>query len=204
VLLRGLITLIGGTMRYRVEDASALLDRMPPGSYIITFWHNRMFLMPHLFRKYWHPRQHTRVAILVSASKDGETLARVLSRFGLVCVRGSTSRRGKGALLELTRLVQNGHDAGITPDGPRGPRFRVQSGVVDLAQLTQALILPVSYVVSRQITFKNAWDHFILPLPFGRCTLRIGQPISVPRDADDRLREDKRLELEQVLQRLSE
>lgn len=202
-LLRILVTVIGMTLRYRIEDHPDLLSSTPSGAVIFAFWHNRIFLMPYLFRKYWHARQHTRAAVLVSASKDGEKLARVLSKFNLVCVRGSTSRRGKEALRELTRLVQNGHDAGITPDGPRGPKYRVQSGVIDLAQLTQAPIIPVSYVVTRQITFKKAWDNFAIPLPFARCTVRIGNPITVPRDADAGESENKRLELERILQTLS-
>jgi lysophospholipid acyltransferase (LPLAT)-like uncharacterized protein len=128
-------------------------------------------------------------------------LVRVLSKFDLVCVRGSTSRRGKEALLELTRYVQDGYDAGITPDGPRGPRYVVQPGVINLAQLTGAPIIPVSYTLSHKITF-NSWDSFMVPLPFARCATRTGAPITVPRDADEPLREQKRLELENALNRL--
>ena len=72
-----------------------------------------------------------------------------------------------------------------------------------LAQLTQAPVIPISYVVSRQFVFKKAWDNFAVPLPFARCTVRIGTPITVPRDADEATSENKRLELEQILQSLS-
>lgn len=201
-VLRILVTLIGSSLRYRMVEPHGLLTNAPPTPLIFAFWHNRIFLLPHLFRKHWDRRR--RVAVLISASRDGEKLANVLSCFNLVCVRGSTSRRGKEALLELTRLVQDGHDVGITPDGPRGPKYRVQSGVIDLAQLTQAPIVPISYVVSRQFVFKKAWDNFAVPLPFAHCTVRIGPLVTVPRDADAATSENKRLELERILQTLSE
>jgi hypothetical protein len=202
-LLRILVSLIGSTLRWRVEDPSGLLAHTPPNPMIFAFWHNRIFLMPYLFRKHWRTRQRDRVAVLVSASKDGEKLARVLSRFNLICVRGSSSRRGSEALRELTHLVQAGYDAAITPDGPRGPKYRVQDGVIWLAQLTQAPIMPVSHSVSRKIAF-NSWDNFMVPLPFARATLRIGPPITVPSNADGQQHENKRLELEKILQTLSE
>jgi lysophospholipid acyltransferase (LPLAT)-like uncharacterized protein len=202
-LLRILVSVIGATLRWRIEDQAGLLANTPRDAMIFAFWHNRIFLMPYLFRTHWRRRQRGKVAVLVSASKDGEKLARVLSKFNLICVRGSSSRRGKEALRELTRLVEEGYDAGITPDGPRGPKYRVQDGVIRLAQLTGARIIPVSYRLSWQITLKS-WDAFMIPLPFGRATLRLGAPLKVPRDADERTREDKRLELEAILQSLSE
>src|SRR2546430_1025425 len=97
-LLRLFVAIIGAALRWRIEDTAGLLAATPARPLIFAFWHNRIFLMPHLFRKYWQPRGHQRVAVLVSASKDGEKLARVLRRFNLVCVRGSSSRRGKEAL----------------------------------------------------------------------------------------------------------
>ena len=94
-LLRILVTLIGSTLRWRVEDPSGLLAHTPQQQMIFAFWHNRIFLMPYLFRKHWSVRQRDRVAVLVSASRDGDKLACVLSRFNLVCVRGSVVGAGK-------------------------------------------------------------------------------------------------------------
>src|SRR3989442_12178351 len=116
-LLWILVTLIGSTLRWRVEDPAGLLANTPQRSMIFAFWHNRIFLMPYLFRKHWRARQHDRVAVLVSASKDGEKLARVLSKFNLICLRGSSSRPGKEALRELTTLVAQGYNAAIAPNG---------------------------------------------------------------------------------------
>jgi len=197
-VLRFLVMFIGGTLRWRIEDPAGLLGNTPKRSVIFATWHNRLFLVPYLYRKHWHSRQRDKVVALVSASKDGEKLVRVLSKFDLICVRGSSSRRGKEALLELTRYVNDGYDAGITPDGPRGPKYRVANGVVSLAHLTGAPIIPFVWDVTWKITLKS-WDGFMIPLPFGRATLRIGAPLVVAGDED---RENKRLELETVLKSL--
>ncbi|MGA2604822.1 MAG: lysophospholipid acyltransferase family protein [Verrucomicrobiia bacterium] len=200
-VLRIFVSGIGGTLRWRVEDPSGLLQDTPERSCIFAFWHNRIFLLPYLFRKHWHSRQRDRVAVLVSASKDGEFLTGVLDKFNLICVRGSSSRRGKAALREMTEMVNLGYDAGITPDGPRGPRYVCQSGAISLSQLTQAPIIPVSWDVSRKITMKS-WDGFMVPLPFARATLRIGAPMVVAAGLSDEEFEQKRLELENVLRAL--
>ena len=200
-LLRVLVSGIGGTLRWRVEDPLGLLKDTPKRSCIFVFWHNRIFLMPYLFRKHWHTRQRDRVAVMVSASRDGEFLTGVLERFRLICVRGSSSRRGTEALREMADLVELGYDAGITPDGPRGPRYQCQNGAISLAQLTQAPIIPVSWDVSRKITV-NSWDGFMVPLPFARATLRIGAPIAVAAGLNGEDFERKRVELENVLKTL--
>ena len=201
-VLRILVSGIGGTLRWRVEDPAGLLANTPQRSCIFAFWHNRIFLLPYLFRKHWHSRQRDRVAVLVSASKDGEFLTGVLEKFNLICVRGSSSRRGKQALREMTALVNDGYDAGITPDGPRGPKYHCQDGVIALAQITQAPIIPVSWDVSRKIVV-NSWDNFMVPLPFGRATVRIGAPMMIRGEASEEEFEQKRLELENILKSLS-
>jgi lysophospholipid acyltransferase (LPLAT)-like uncharacterized protein len=200
-VLRILVPLIGSTLRWRIDDPSGLLANTPERSCIFAFWHNRIFLMPYLFRKHWHSRRRDRVAVLVSASRDGEKLARVLSKFDLICVRGSSSRRGKEAMREMTALINDGYDAGITPDGPRGPKYHCHDGVISLSQITQAPIIPVSWDVSRKVTV-NSWDSFIVPLPFARATVRIGAPMTIAADASDEEYEQKRLELENVLKSL--
>ena len=199
-LLHFLVSVVGGTLRWRIEDPAGLFTNPPNHPFLLAFWHNRLFLLPYIYRKYCPKRP---MAALISASKDGDKLEQVLVRLNIVCVRGSTSRRGPQALREVMRLSRQGYDSGITPDGPRGPKCRVQPGVIGLAQLTQNPIAPCSYVLSRKITLKS-WDNFMIPLPFARCIVRLGQPIYVPAEADDAVRENKRLELERVLQTLSE
>jgi lysophospholipid acyltransferase (LPLAT)-like uncharacterized protein len=198
-LLRLAVMGIGRTLRWRVEDPARLLDNLPRQPVIFAVWHNRLFLVPYLHRRFWQRQQ---LAVMVSASKDGEKLVRVLEKFHLVCVRGSSSRRGKEALREMVSYVNAGYDAGITPDGPRGPKYQVAHGIVSLAQVTGAPIMPISWDVGCKITLKS-WDGFMIPLPFARATLRIGAPLTLPRDAGETERENKRLELENVLKSLS-
>jgi hypothetical protein len=117
-------------------------------------------------------------------------------------VRGSTSRRGPQALLELTSWAGRGYDLAITPDGPRGPCYVVQDGIMSLAQLTGRPILPFSYHLNWKIRPKS-WDRFQIPLPFSRCELIVVEPIRVPRAASDSERENLRQQLEQVLKSIS-
>src|SRR6185295_11123120 len=103
-------------------------------------------------------------------------LARVLELNGVEPVRGSTSRRGRQALLELVTWAERGFDLAITPDGPRGPCYVVQDGVIALAQLTGLPIVPVSYHLRWRIRLKS-WDRFQIPLPFGPCIAYVGEPL---------------------------
>lgn len=201
-LLRWLILGIGRSLRWRIEDPHGLLAHLPTQPVIFAVWHNRLFLMPYLFHRYWRHRPRGKLAVMVSASKDGEKLVRVLERFDWICVRGSTSRRGQAALLELTRYVQEGYDAGITPDGPRGPRYRVAPGVISLAQVTGMAIIPLGWDVSRKWQLRS-WDRFQIPAPWSRAILRIGAPVRIGREADEAERERKRTELEQVMKSLA-
>jgi lysophospholipid acyltransferase (LPLAT)-like uncharacterized protein len=142
------------------------------------------------------------MAAMVSASKDGGFLASILECFKVQPVRGSSSRRGPQALLELTTWAQRGYDLAITPDGPRGPRYVVQDGVMSLAQITGLPILPFSFHLSWKIQPKS-WDRFQIPLPFSRCEMFCEKPIWVPREAQDAEREMLRKELEQRLMEIS-
>ena len=142
------------------------------------------------------------LAAMVSASKDGGFLAAILERFKVQPVRGSTSRRGPQALLELTTWAKRGYDLAITPDGPRGPCYVVQNGTMSIAQVTGLPILPASYHLSWKIR-PRSWDRFQIPLPFSRCEVRLGKPIRIPREASDAEREALRQQLEQTLREMS-
>ena len=139
------------------------------------------------------------LAALISASKDGAMLAAVLNTFGVAQVRGSSSRRGAQALLELTTHANMGYDIAVTPDGPRGPRYVVQKGVISLAQVTGLPIIPVTCNTSRKMSVKS-WDRFQIPLPFARCEITLHEPLSVPRHAGEEERETLRKSLETILQ----
>ena len=202
-LIYGLIQLVAATLRYRwAKPPEIALPEIRP--YVYCVWHNRLPLCLVMYRRYLErTNQSMRVAAIVSASKDGGVVARILEHFGVQPVRGSSSRRGPQALLELTTWAERGFDLAITPDGPRGPCYVVQPGVVSLAQITGRSILPVSYHLSWKICLKS-WDRFQIPLPFGRITMRFGDPIPVPRAASESEREALRLKVENALKAITE
>jgi Kdo2-lipid IVA 3' secondary acyltransferase len=192
-LVARLIRLIGWTLRIRVEDRARLLDRDFTQPMIWTFWHNRMFVLPLLRDRY---ARHRTGAVLTSASEDGEIIAAVMNRFGLKSVRGSSSRRGTTALLALTGTLEAGEDVAVTPDGPRGPRYKLGPGVVFLAQQTGAAILPIHIEYSRAVRLKS-WDRFMIPLPFAQVRIVCDELIFAARDADT---EAERARIEQLMQ----
>jgi lysophospholipid acyltransferase (LPLAT)-like uncharacterized protein len=160
--------------------------------FIYAFWHGRQ-----VFLVYLH--QNDRIHPMVSRSRDGELIARVCRSFGIEAVRGSTSRGGVEALLEMKGIVESGDRLGFTPDGPRGPLRRVQPGVVFLAQKTGCPIVPVAYGAKKRWIFKGRWDEFIVPKPFNRIAMVYGEAIRV-EPADDLKKKaiDLKLALDEV------
>ena len=202
-LLYCLIKTVAATLRYRWTDRSGWFDAPNAGPAIYCVWHNRLALSMIAYFSFVKKRNQTAgMAAMVSASKDGGFLAGALECFGVQPVRGSSSRRGAQALRELTTWARRGYDLAITPDGPRGPRYIVQDGVIALAQLTKMPIIPVSYQLGWKITVKS-WDRFQIPLPFSRCEMIYEKPIFVPRDASDSERETFRVQLGKLLQSIS-
>jgi lysophospholipid acyltransferase (LPLAT)-like uncharacterized protein len=186
------------SLRFDWHDDAEFL-RARSGPVIFCIWHNRLALSMAAYRRYARREQpECRMAALVSASKDGAFLASVLERFGVQPVRGSTSRRGPQALLELTGWAERGYDLAITPDGPRGPRYVVKEGVIALAQLTGLPIVPVSCNLRRKASMKS-WDKFQIPLPFSSCEVFFCKPFLVPRELSEPQRESLRSELQRML-----
>ena len=196
--------LFDSTWRLELEDASDTLAAIGNRQVIFSLWHNRLLLAPPSYRKFFLARQpHRRLAALVSASKDGAILARVMEHHGIQPVQGSSSRRGAQALRELTSWAKRGYDFAITPDGPRGPRYEVQPGAVMLAQITGLPIVPASATVKWKKEF-SSWDAFKLPLPFSRCQIRIGEMVRVPRGANEIERGAARRTLQERMDALTE
>jgi lysophospholipid acyltransferase (LPLAT)-like uncharacterized protein len=196
--------LITCTLRIRLDDRAGVVAGRVQAPVIYCLWHNRLALCMFVWRNY--ARRHlpgNGLAALISASKDGALLAATLAQFGVQPVRGSSSRRGAQALVELSSALERGVNVAITPDGPRGPCYRVQPGVIALAQLTGAPIVPVSYHASWKFTLKS-WDRFQIPLPFARCEIRSGPALTCPRDATEEQREALRVQLEAALLALTQ
>lgn len=194
-LIYGSIRAVASTLRFRCTDESGFLGD-PARRAIYCTWHNRLALGLEVYNRFVQPaRANRRLAALVSASKDGGLLARILELFSVQPVRGSSSRRGSQAILELTTWAERGYDIAITPDGPRGPCYVVQEGVIALAQLTRRPIIPMTYQLTPKVQLKS-WDRFQVPIPFGRCVVHFGRPLLVPESADD----TERASLRQILE----
>ncbi len=194
---RLLIDLIFSTSEIESIGKDQALSRLiDSGGYIAAIWHSRILVFSYLYR-------HTHAAVLVSRSEDGEIIARVLKSQGFDPVRGSTNRGGLRALAVLIKRVRRGQTAVITPDGPRGPRYRVQPGVITLAKKTGVPILPMTYSAEQRHVFAS-WDRFLLPRPFTRCRVVYGKPVYVPENPDPETEEDSRIQLESELRRITE
>ena len=160
------------TLRYEIDDRAGVIGKPTDQNYIGTLWHNRLLIFPFVLRRFFSNR---RGAALISASRDGELLADAITRFGFDVVRGSSSRLGASAILQLTDVLASGRDVVITPDGPRGPAYELGPGIIFLAQKSGAAVLPVNVEYSRCWRLKS-WDRFILPRPFAKIRVIIGQP----------------------------
>lgn len=181
--------LLASTWRLRFHDPHGVLNT-PPGAVIFCLWHNRLPLCMRIWDRFRHPAiRPVGLVALISASHDGGLLARTLRYFDVEAVRGSSSRRGAQALLELTSYLERGYSAALTPDGPRGPRYRIHDGVIALAQVSGCRIVPVSSQVNWKWRLKS-WDRFQIPLPFTRAIINIGAPVTIPRELNNAEREN--------------
>ncbi|MCU0236596.1 MAG: lysophospholipid acyltransferase family protein [Acidobacteria bacterium] len=148
-------------------------DRVP---LIFIFWHRHILFVIHQFRD-------CGARPLISLSSDGELVAAVAGEFGMDPVRGSSSKGGARAFLELVRSVrQERSQVLITADGPKGPPRRVKEGTVQLAAKTGAWVVPVSWGASRVKILEKSWDRFLVPLPFGHIRFAYGEPLRIMPD----------------------
>jgi len=189
--------------RMRLVDEHDTFGKLR-GPVILCLWHNRLALAMRMWELFGKPNiPSAGLVALISASHDGGVLARTLRYFGVEAARGSSSRRGAQALLELTSWTERGFTIAITPDGPRGPRYEIHDGIVALAQLSGLPILPVSTFVSPKMQLKS-WDRFQIPWPLARCEVRIGEPLPVPRECTDAERDEIKRELEKRMRELTQ
>ena len=160
------------TLRYEIDDRAGVVGKPADQNYIGALWHNRLLIFPFVLRRFFSNRHG---AALISASRDGDLLADAITRFGFDVVRGSSSRLGASAILQLADVLASGGDVVITPDGPRGPAYELGPGIIYLAQKSRAAVLPVNMEYSSCWRLKS-WDRFILPRPFAKICVIIGQP----------------------------
>jgi lysophospholipid acyltransferase (LPLAT)-like uncharacterized protein len=187
-----LMRVLFATLRLRVHDPHGFLSDPPPQPVIYAFWHNRILAITAAFLRVY-PRGRRGVLVLTSASKDGMWLGELAGHLGMGSVRGSSSRRGATAMRELLDRVAEGYDIAITPDGPRGPRYEMGSGLVYLAQKAGLPVIPCHARFHGAIRLKT-WDRFAIPRPFARLDVTLGEALRVAPDDADFEAERKRIE----------
>jgi lysophospholipid acyltransferase (LPLAT)-like uncharacterized protein len=193
-----------GTVRVEIlnPDRFEKFARDPAtGSIVAGVWHRNAIFLVHFFR-ILGPR-----AVMVSRSRDGDIATRVVERFGYVTMRGSSSRGGTRALQEMIRWMRASHEkrlCGTPVDGPRGPARVMKKGMLAVAKEAGVLFVPIACSGSRVITLRKAWDRTMLPLPFSKMVIDVGEPIKVPPDADAAAMETLRSRVEATLNQMTD
>lgn len=186
---------LGATLKWRTEGLDEFEKIVRGGRQpIMAFWHGRILPATYYFRR-------RGIVVITSENFDGEWIAGIIERFGYGTARGSTSRGGLKALLQLTREMAAGRPAGFTVDGPRGPARVAQAGAVWLAKATGNPVLPFHLEANRHWTL-GSWDRTQIPRPFSTVSIVMDAPFEVARDADDTAIEAGRQLLESRLRAL--
>lgn len=168
------------TLRLEIENHSGVADwaGQPRVATIFLLWHNRVLSLPPLW---WKVCGRFRDPVILSSpSKDGAIVEAAMGIYGMKAVRGSSSRRGAAAIIELRHLIREGKDVCVTPDGPKGPRYVFQPGVVKLAESTGAPLIPVNLVCESAWRLKT-WDRIVIPMPFSKVRMVFAPAINIPR-----------------------
>ncbi len=191
-----LIRIIGLTARFEVVGWENHEEAERNGGLpIYVFWHDRIFLTTY----WWRNRK---IVVMTSRSFDGEYIARFIQRFGYGAVRGSSTRGGVGAIIEMARLMRAGCTTAFTIDGPKGPRYVAKMGAVLLAKKSGHPIMPVTMALQKYWTV-SSWDKFQIPKPFTKARVIVAPPIRVAADADEETLNAKRDELQATLDDLN-
>ncbi|HET9377424.1 MAG TPA: lysophospholipid acyltransferase family protein [Chthoniobacterales bacterium] len=184
------------TLRCRIADEAGFFQSSDPRPVVALMWHNRMLGTAAAFMRYYPNRKGA--YILNSASRDGAYASELVRHLGVGSIRGSSSRRGAIALMDLVKKVKEGYDLCITPDGPRGPRYKLSPGVVLLSQHCRVPLMPLLFEFSSCWRLKS-WDGFAIPKPFSRIDLTILPLIQVPPTKTPEEFEAERKRVEEVM-----
>lgn len=182
-----LIRILNFTYRYEfigIKNKEKAITSNPNKTFVYALWHQNLIgaIFSHIGERF---------TMVISESKDGELVAVTCEKFGHVPARGSSTRGGKKALLEIVRNIKSGIPGALTVDGPKGPPHVVKSGVIEIAKLCQCAILPLSPYSSSFWSFKKSWDQFRIPKPFSKIIVVIGEPIYLSE-------EDKREDFDKI------
>ncbi len=184
------------TIKIEVKNFGNVRHIIESNRLIFATWHSRMLIFSYLYKG-------ANGAVLVSQSKDGNIASKILEKMGNEAFRGSTTRGGGRALVKLIKaLKEKNRISLITTDGPQGPRFKVQPGIIALAKKTGYPILPATYS-GKRIKIFSSWDRFILPYPFTTCRVSYGRPVYIPKDAGKGEEKEYLESVEKELQQLT-
>lgn len=190
-----IILLIGRTLRWEIEGWVNLETVHKNGRrFVGVFWHNRIFMTSYFFR-------NRNIVAMISRNRDGEYIARVSRRLGFGAARGSSSRGSRGAVVGMLRALKKQRDVFFTLDGPRGPRYVAKPGAAFVAGRSGNPILPFTISVEKKWVMRS-WDGFIVPRPFSRALVLIGQAINVDADEDAASMERIRKEIQHTMDSL--
>jgi len=189
------IKMLAWTMRFEEIDPEIPRGFWEKGIPAIgAFWHGRLLMMPIIYKG-------KKLSFLVSPHRDGQIVGKALKRFGFHAILGSSNRKGFSGFKQMVKA--HGSDIAIVPDGPRGPRYQVQIGVIELAKLTGRAVLPLTFSASKR-KILNTWDQFLLPYPFSKGVFIWGTPMVVEQNGDRAHLEEKRILLENRLNEMTE
>lgn len=187
------------TWRIQLIDPCGILTGENHNPIILTAWHNRLLFVPFML-----PRQlRKRTAILASDSRDGEYAARYMRLFKFKILRGSSSKGGVRALIGLKKELENGFSVALTPDGPRGPKYQVQNGVVALSKMTGRPIVPFGFNATSRWELKG-WDKTQIPKPFSRVVMILGDPIYIAQEKNNKWDESWNEQVRQAMLKITE
>ena len=202
---RGILRVLGATLRVTAQGDEHLREDLLYGRTHALFvsWHNRLPGALTYHDLFGRRRTGYALQTIVSASDDGEYLARMIRESGGLVIRGSSNRQAAVALRAAAAQLGSGCNLFTVGDGPRGPRYVLKPGPLWLARETGLPIYPFSWSGTRVAQFHRAWDQMMIPLPFSRVHYRFGAPLTVPRDASDEELADLRRGLESRLAQLT-
>ncbi|MBC7712292.1 MAG: lysophospholipid acyltransferase family protein [Rhizobacter sp.] len=174
------VRILNFTYRYEfvgLEHKKNAKAALPNKTFVYALWHQNLVgsIFSHIGEQF---------TMVISESKDGELVAVTCEKFGHLPARGSSTRGGKKALLEIVRNVRRGVMGALSVDGPKGPANVVKPGVIEIARLAECPILPLSPYAKSFWTFEKSWDQFRVPKPFTKIVIVIGEPIYVGREVE--------------------
>jgi lysophospholipid acyltransferase (LPLAT)-like uncharacterized protein len=192
-LVQAYVRLVYRTCRWTVEGAPfPQAIHSAGGAFILAFWHGRLLMMPMAWQRL------APMHMLISSHADGRLIAGAVRHFDIDSVAGSSNDGGSAALRAMVRWLKSGDCVGITPDGPDGPAMRASRGIVAVAKLADAPVLPLAYATRRR-RILGTWDRFHLPFPFSRGIFIWGEPIHIGAELDPTAMEERRAMIEQRL-----